>query len=178
MYHSITFTDENGVSKNTWDDWKLIPNSRPFISPPDVAFNIVNVPWSDTILDLTQLSFGSRKGGFVFLVTREADYIVWKDLEPYTWKFLEDYEIGELPNLSRSGIIYTQRSWLETYNMIRSFLEGHEMKLILEDDPTMFYKGRIWAEKWETKPSYSEVTINYDLEPYKRSIDDPTIYSL
>ena len=29
MYHSITIGD-----KNTWDDWKIIPVSRPVVAPP------------------------------------------------------------------------------------------------------------------------------------------------
>lgn len=48
MYHSITIGD-----KNTWDDWHLIPATRPLFNPPTVKENMVNIPGGDGVLDLT-----------------------------------------------------------------------------------------------------------------------------
>ena len=42
MYHSITIGD-----KNTWDDWKMIPVSRPVVAPPVEKILSVNVPGRD-----------------------------------------------------------------------------------------------------------------------------------
>ena len=55
MYHSITFGDgslyPSGSPKegqfmgiNTWDDWHLIPSSRPVIASPGVSTNFVEIP--------------------------------------------------------------------------------------------------------------------------------------
>lgn len=68
MYHSITF----GI-KNTWDDWKLIPSSRPVFNPPSFKSSYINVPGVDGFLDLsTTLSnkplYGNRTGSFEFIV--------------------------------------------------------------------------------------------------------------
>ena len=42
MYHSITIGD-----KNTWDDWKMIPVSRPVVAPPVEKVLSVDVPGRD-----------------------------------------------------------------------------------------------------------------------------------
>lgn len=36
MYHSITIGE-----KNTWDDWHLIPTSRPLVNPPSVNTHLI-----------------------------------------------------------------------------------------------------------------------------------------
>ena len=53
MYHSITIGD-----KNTWDDWHLIPTTRPLFAPPGVKKNIVSIPGGDGSLDLTEALTG------------------------------------------------------------------------------------------------------------------------
>ena len=68
MYHSITFGD-----KNTWDDWHLIPASRPVFAPPQVKTNTVEIPGGDGALDLTEALAGrplyqNRTGSFTFYV--------------------------------------------------------------------------------------------------------------
>ena len=68
MYHSITFGD-----KNTWDDWHLIPQTRPVFLPPDVKTSYVEVPGADGKMDLTESLTGSilyknRQGTIQFYV--------------------------------------------------------------------------------------------------------------
>lgn len=68
MYHSITFGD-----KNTWDDWHLIPQSRPVFLPPDVKTSYVEVPGADGKMDMTESLTGSvlyknRQGTIQFYV--------------------------------------------------------------------------------------------------------------
>lgn len=48
MYHSITLG-----TKNTWDDWHLIPKSRPLVNPPALKTIRLEVPGCDGTLDLT-----------------------------------------------------------------------------------------------------------------------------
>ena len=67
MYHSITFGD-----RNTWDDWHLIPQSRPLFNPPQVKTAYVEVPGGDGILDLTTALSGrplyrNRSGSIEFI---------------------------------------------------------------------------------------------------------------
>lgn len=76
-YHSITIGD-----KNTWDDWHLVPTSRPKFNMPSIKSNYVDIPGSDGVLDLTTAltgrpTYGNRQGSFEFLVMN--DYGNWYD---------------------------------------------------------------------------------------------------
>ena len=67
-YHSITIGD-----KNTWDDWHLVPTSRPLVPPPSVNASYVTIPGSNGALDLTEALTGyptytNRTGSWEFLV--------------------------------------------------------------------------------------------------------------
>lgn len=68
MYHSITFGD-----KNTWDDWHLIPSSRPVFNPPKPKTNYVDITGSNWHLDLSEAVSGEvvyegRMGSLEFIV--------------------------------------------------------------------------------------------------------------
>lgn len=68
QYHSITIG-----TKNTWDDWHLIPSSRPLFNPPPVKTSYVEIPGGDGILDLTTAMTGkpmysNRTGSWEFYV--------------------------------------------------------------------------------------------------------------
>ena len=68
MYHSITIGD-----KNTWDDWHLIPASRPLFNPPPVKTNYIDIPARDGNMDLTEVLTGkpvynNRTGSWTFYV--------------------------------------------------------------------------------------------------------------
>ena len=70
-YHSITIG-----TKNTWDDWHLIPSSRPLFNPPPVKTSYVEIPGGDGILDLTTSMTGkpmysNRTGSWEFYVENE-----------------------------------------------------------------------------------------------------------
>ena len=67
-YHSITIG-----TKNTWDDWHLIPSSRPLFNPPPVKTSYVEIPGGDGVLDLTTSLTGkplysNRTGSWEFFV--------------------------------------------------------------------------------------------------------------
>lgn len=76
-YHSITIG-----TKNTWDDWHLVPTSRPKFAMPPIRTNYVEIPGSDGVLDLStaltgRTTYGNRQGSFEFLVMN--DYGRWYD---------------------------------------------------------------------------------------------------
>lgn len=78
MYHSITFTKVNKHSgekevKNTWDDWHLIPTSRPVFNPPSVKTNYIDIPGADGSFDFTETLtkfpvYNNREGSVEFIV--------------------------------------------------------------------------------------------------------------
>lgn len=78
MYHSITIGD-----RNTWDDWHLIPTTRPLFNPPPVKTSYVEIAGGDGTLDLsTSLTgrplYSNRTGSWTFYV--ENGFKLWADL--------------------------------------------------------------------------------------------------
>jgi len=91
MYHSITFAKDIQVypeghekagrlmGTNTWDDWHLIPSSRPVIASPGVSAKFVEIPGRDGRIDMTEYLcgrpvFGARSGSFEFYVDNDHEY--------------------------------------------------------------------------------------------------------
>ena len=80
MYHSITFIKGNEQA-NTWEDWHLIPSSRPTLSPPGVQTNFVSIPGRMGALDFSEyltgdVQYSDRSGSFEFLVDNDHEYWV------------------------------------------------------------------------------------------------------
>lgn len=135
MYHSITFGD-----KNTFDDWHLIPTSRPVIAPPPFRSHTEDIPGGFGSLDLSEALTGyplydNRTGSLEFAVINDA----WSD-------------------------------WSLAYQTILNHLHGRRMKMILEDDPSYYYIGRFTVDNWDSGENYSTITIKYDLYPYKKQL--------
>lgn len=76
-YHSIIF-ENMGVKKHTWEDWNLIPSSRPVFNPPKQKLSIVEIPGGDGNLDLSEILTGypvyeNREGSIEFIVVNGYD---------------------------------------------------------------------------------------------------------
>lgn len=90
MYHSITFG-----AKNTWDDWHIVPSSRPVFDPPKVKKKTMDIPGGNGLLDLSEALtgypvFGNREGSFEFIVMN--DFNVWSEL----YSEISDYLHGRV----------------------------------------------------------------------------------
>lgn len=141
MYHSITFGD-----KNTWDDWKIVPKTRPLFKQPPVKTNYVDIPGASSKLDFSEALTGyplyeNRTGTFEFYVLNSLDGNEYdRDLD----------------------VLYSQ---------IANYIHGKRLKAYLEDDPEWYYEGRFSIEDWAPGDSAdnprSSLTINYDVGPYK-----------
>ena len=132
MYHSITFGN-----KNTWDDWKIIPTSRPLFNPPSLKEKIVDIPGANGSIDMSTFlsggvpSFGNRVGSFQFIVANE------------------------------------EKSWDTLYSEIMTFLHGKRMNVWLEDDPLYYYTGRFFVDSWTSEKSFPVIVINYNVSPHR-----------
>jgi len=85
LYHSITFGE-----KNTWDDWRLVPTSRPLFKPPAQKVKTLDIPGGDGIIDLSQALTGypvyqNRTGSIEFLVMNDfkAWQVAYSDIMDY-----------------------------------------------------------------------------------------------
>ena len=65
MYHSLYFqrVGEPTVRINTYNEWKIVPSSRPLLNSPAVKEEYVDIPGrQDGPLDLTGTLTGLRYG--------------------------------------------------------------------------------------------------------------------
>lgn len=138
MYHSVTFG-----KKNTWDDWRLVPASRPVFNPPAQKVKTVDIPGGNGVIDLSQALTGypvyqNRTGSIEFVV-------------------MNDF-----------------KRWHVAYSDILNYLHGQNMRAVLEDDPEYFYEGRFTVNAWKSEKDWSRIVIDYDVGPYKWSVDSST----
>lgn len=73
-----TYVDFDTIA-NTWEDWHLIPSSRPSVAHPTISTKFVEVPGSDGMLDLTTYLtgkpiYGQRQGSFSFQVANGFEH--------------------------------------------------------------------------------------------------------
>ena len=91
--HSINFKVENEDDdwRNTWENWKLAPSTRPIVNPPEPKKEYVDVPGADGSIDyteaLTNVRYQNRTGSWTFLI--DNGYWDWSVL--YT-EFMELYQ--------------------------------------------------------------------------------------
>jgi len=62
------------------------------------------------------------------------------------------------------------KPWQERYSEIMGYLHGRTMQVILDDDPKWAYQGRFSVDGWKSSPTWSMITISYNVGPYKSSI--------
>lgn len=155
MYHSITFgdgtldSDGNFTGKNTWDDWFLIPSSKPIVAQSAVTTSFVDIPGRRLgPIDMTEyltggVTYGNRSGSFEFYI--DNDMVYWE----------------------------TDRM------AIAQYLHGKRMKMCLEDDPGFYYEGRFSLSNMASEAITDKITINYTVGPYKFRIKDnlPCLWS-
>lgn len=149
-YHSMNFTyskewddtEKKHGTINTWDDWHLIPTSRPVFNPPSVKEVYIDIPGSNGRLDMTESLAGyplydNRTGSFEFIVAN-----------------------GYRP------------LWIGGYQKFANWLHGKDLRCVLDDDPSYFYEGRFVMKEWKSNNdgTWSNVTFDYNVYPYKKSI--------
>ena len=146
MYYSLKFETLDILNNqvldtfNTYEDWFLVPLSRPSIEMPATKMNSVEIPGASGKLDLTYILtkyplYNNRSGTISFAVLNDHDGYRWIDIQ----------------------------------NMIARAIHGRKVRVYLEDDPDYYYEG-FWALKqWKSNNngSWSEVDLEYNVDPYK-----------
>ena len=157
MYHSITFSEtiedkETGtlVGVNTWDDWHLIPVTRPTMAVPKASKNMVEIPGRDGSYDMSDyltggITFSDRTGSFQFIVDNGHENWI---------------------TIYRTIMTYLHGKKL--------------YMCLADDDPGYYYEGRFSVNAWASEAANSKITIDYQVSPYKYAIRthgaDPTIW--
>lgn len=142
----------NGI--NTWDDWHLIPSSRPLITPPSFKSNYIDVPGANGSIDAstTILTYPRyNQDGSIAASTVSESYPTYNNrtgsIEFYV---MNDY--GE---------------WYNRYSDAMDYLHGQKVKIILEDEPDYYYQGRMTVNQWRSEKDWSKITLDYNVAPFK-----------
>ena len=126
-------------NKHSYRAWKLLLKSKPVVSPPKPKTKLIQVPGTNTVIDLTE----SLTGG-------EVKY------EPRIIR-CEFYVVG-----GRS-------KWSAVYSAVLNEIHGKKMKIIMDDDPNYYYLGRVTIDDIYSNESAASIVISAEVEPYKRA---------
>lgn len=134
-FYSVTFG-----SKNTWDEWALMPvkAGRIEFATPNVKREGVDIPGADGELDMTEVLTGyptyeNRRGSLKF-------------------------------RFYNNGVPVRSR-----WDQLKNYLHGRRMQAIIEDQPEYYYEGRFMVGdlEWANRGNWADTEISYDLNPYK-----------
>lgn len=170
MYHSITIKTLPGrgsgsLTFNTYKDFYLVPTALPVISTPGVKSKTIDIPGANGSLDLTESLipypvYNNRSGSLEFALLQDR-------IEYYTRYKNAPYSI------SSKYANDSTKMWAIIYSDILNKIHGRKCQIILEDDPEWYYEGRIALNQWQTSTdgTWPLITFDYDLLPYKLSIE-------
>lgn len=153
MYHSITFGD-----KNTWDDWHLVPTSRPVFNPPKQKSLFMNVPGGDGLEDLSEIVSGepiysNSEGSFEFLVMN--GYHEWQDL----YSDIMDYLHGQSMRASLEDDPAFYRQGRFTVNQWKSDKNWSKIVIDYTVGPYKLLKASS-VEEWE----WDDIDFEYNTD--------------
>lgn len=140
MHHSITFGDVQNNTRNTWTDWKLMPESPPVVPSPKPKTNYVDIPGrARGPIDASSLPFGRH--------TYER--------MTGSWLFVMCDDYWNTPNPRA------------VFNTVRGWLHGRRTKVQLEDEPGFYYYGMLTVEAPKLGQGPFALQIGFDLEPVR-----------
>ena len=127
--------------RNTWNNWHLIPTSRPTFSMPSQKTNSIEIPGTDGAIDLSYAltkypTFSNREGSFEFIV--ENDFKPWNVLYSEIAAFIHGQRLRCVLE-DDPEYYYDGRFWIESWNS-------------------------------NNNGTYSTITIGYSVNPYKTLI--------
>lgn len=72
------------------------------------------------------------------------------------------------PNIVSDG-------FLALFSLVQEKIHGKKMQVILDDDPTHFYYGRVTVDEWNANKRVGEIVIEVDADPYKQEIEETRV---
>lgn len=122
MYHSLIIS-----GRNTYENWEMYPTSRPFVSPPEVKTNYIDIPGIDGGIDFTEsltgkAQYGYRKGSWEFMLIPQSDWArVYRDLTNFLHGKIHTVVLEDDPDYQYTGRL--------SINAWRS--EQHNSKIVI-----------------------------------------------
>lgn len=155
--HSVTFT-VNGVSRNTWTDWGLIPSSRHSEPVNGIWSQKVSIPGINGQEDLV------RKYPYTAVNSYSKLKAALKN--DYRDKIQSDsgYDIYQPSNGSLSFIIADQAvSFFKKEQEILNFLHNQVATMMFDDDSSKTYTVRVTVSSFDSGANYSGISIAYSV---------------
>lgn len=126
---------------HTRDDFHLIPVKKPVVQPPSEKVLTLDIPGMSGQVDLSHANTG---------------YPVFYEREG-SWEFYSDLDWNQI--------------W-DAYDRMKSELlrqcRDEAVKVILDDEPTFYYLGKVWAGAKPTSTNQqTKFTLNYRFYPFK-----------
>lgn len=136
--HSIIFNYGTDNESHSWEDWGLVPASRPFVALPSVKERSIDIPGSNGKVDLCDIPLGmpvfnNRSGSWTFNVAHDIHGLDWQ----------------------------------EHLALLTSYFHGRKHTFTLEDDMSYYYEGRLYLESYTAGQVFSTINIKYDVHPFK-----------
>lgn len=72
------------------------------------------------------------------------------------------------------NVLDARNRWSTIYSDILDHLHGQSMKVILDEDPTYYYEGRLQVNEWKSDKKTSTIVIEGYVEPYKMDVVSTT----
>lgn len=145
--HSISFGDAGRKFDiksidwmNSWARWHMVPTSRPLVNPPEAITEYDVIPNRNGVIDETD----------------QLDSGVYFGMRKGSWEFVVLHEYNG--------------KWYEVYEDLLAHVHGQELRVQLADDPSWYYVGRVYVNRWRSDPHNSYVVLDYELDPYKYSV--------
>ena len=129
---------------NTYTDFGLLVQDLE-IEEAIIKEEIIEVPYSDKILD-----FSEALTGDVSFKRRKIRIELKGDKK------------------------YGYREYLQAYSKIQNLIHGRELKIILSNDPSFFWVGKLSVKNIKPINFIREITIEAEVEPYKYDITSST----
>lgn len=65
--------------------------------------------------------------------------------------------------------------FLALFSVVQDALHGKMMQVILDDDPSHYYVGRVKINEWKSSKNIGEIVIEVDAEPYKCKVAETVV---
>lgn len=147
--HGITFApmeiadpDILREGKHTYLDWGIVPTSAPTVPMPEDLTPTVEITGA---IRMPVLRLTGPAGGRPTFGMRAG-----------SWEFRP----------RRGGL------WARRFSDIANFLNGRELKVVLDDEKAFYYVGTVTARQWQIGDMTSTVTLDFAFYPYKLEITD------
>lgn len=170
MMHSVTFGD-----KNSYDEWRIVPTSRPVINPPAKKKKTLEIPGANGSLDISDSLTGfpvfeNRTGSIEFIVLNDFNYDPVAEWEAYD---TETGTIAEHRHNKDSKFKWTNGGIMVFVQAARNISVGDTITMDSNVKPAEL---PIWIDQYQWDEVYHDVLRHLHGEKMEVRLEDEPGY--